>query len=416
MSTVNHPFGNLDVQSWVDGQLTVQEANAIEGHMEACVQCRDIAATIHSVSGVLTKWQLEPAPELPLPSATRIVGSARPVLGGRLWRAVAVAAVVIVGAGLAGWGISNRFQPGEDKPETVDVQFAIEPDGTVRRLEVPELFSAGRQGPGQGRAEHSLPWQGQGQGRSAAAMAPMMSGGQDTAAASSQADVVRTAVVRLVCTDFTAARVSVERIVADARGFIGQMDVAGNRGASQWLKATLRVPSAQLPTVLEQLKRVGSLVSESQRAEDVSRETTDLEARLSNARETEKRLVAVLQQRTGKVADVLEVEREIARVRGDIERMTSERVGLRDRVTYATITIDLREEQKAALDLGTPSIAGRMRNALVEGTTQAAAIVLGLTLFLIRIAPSLLLALLVFAWPAKVAWRRVRAMRVVPHG
>ena len=62
-------------------------------------------------------------------------------------------------------------------------------------------------------------------------------------------------------------------------------------------------------------------------------QTTDLDARLSNAGETEKRLVAVLQQRTGKVADVLEVEREIARVREQIERMTSERVRLRDRVT-----------------------------------------------------------------------------------
>ena len=194
------------------------------------------------------------------------------------------------------------------------------------------------------------------------------------------------------------------------------MDAAGNRGGSQWLKATLRVPSAQLVTVLDQLKQLGTLISESQRAEDVSRETTDLEERLSNARETEKRLVAVLQQRTGKVADVLEVEREIARVRGDIERMTSERVGLRDRVTYATITIDIREEQKATLDLGTPSIAGRFRNALVEGTTTATETVLASVLFLIRVAPSLLLAVLVLAWPALMVWRRLRATQVVPEG
>ena len=419
MATMHHPFGDLDIQSWVDGQLTAQEAKAIEVHMEACVQCRDVAAMLHPVSTALTQWQVEPAPELPLPQSTTVVGGARPMLGGRVWSAAA-AAVVIAGFGLVAWAVSNRVEPDGEKPETADLQYAGRADGTVREPEASELVFLGVP-PGQGLQGQR--GQGQGQGRRATSQSSTGGGAGLTlqlptpaVESSVQADIVRTAVVSLVCTDFTAARVSLERIVADARGFIGQMDVAGNRGGSQWLKGTLRVPSSQLVTVLGQLKQLGSLVSESQRAEDVSRETTDLEARLSNARETEKRLVAVLQQRTGRVADVLEVEREIARVRGEIERMTSVRVGLRDRVTYATITIDIREEQKASLDLGTPSITGRLRNALVEGTTKATGIVLGLTLFLIRIAPSLLLAVLVFAWPVRMVWRRLRAMQVVPEG
>jgi uncharacterized protein DUF4349 len=47
----------------------------------------------------------------------------------------------------------------------------------------------------------------------------------------------------------------------------------------------------------------------------------DIEARLANGRNTEKRLGEVLRNRTGKVSDVLEVEREIARVREEIERL-----------------------------------------------------------------------------------------------
>jgi hypothetical protein len=92
--------------------------------------------------------------------------------------------------------------------------------------------------------------------------------------------------------------------------------------------------------------------------------------------------------------------------------MTSQREQLRDRVTYATISLQLSEEAKASLDLGTPSIARRYRNALVEGTSAATEAALSATLFLIRIAPSLLLALLVFGWPALIAWRR---WRVVPE-
>ena len=134
-------------------------------------------------------------------------------------------------------------------------------------------------------------------------------------------------------------------------------------------------------------------------------QTTDLDARLSNAGETEKRLVAVLQQRTGKVADVLEVEREIARVREQIERMTSERVRLRDRVTCDG---DRRCQggKKGVAGSWNSSLAGRFRNALVEGTTVATSAVLAMALFLIRAAPSVILAVMILVWPATVAWRR----------
>ena len=153
--------------------------------------------------------------------------------------------------------------------------------------------------------------------------------------------------------------------------------------------------------------------SESQGGEDVTDQAADLDARLANARETERRLVTVLQQRTGRVSDVLEVEREIARVRESIELMTSQRQQLRERVTYATLSLQVSEEAKASLDLGTPSIAGRYRNALVEGTSAATEAALSATLFLIRVAPSLFLAVLVFGWPALIVWRRWRA---VPEG
>ena len=77
--------------------------------------------------------------------------------------------------------------------------------------------------------------------------------------------VVRTAAISLVSDDFTSVRGALERIVSNAAGFIENIDAAGNRGESQWVKATLRVPSSQLATMLAELKQLGTLVSESQR-------------------------------------------------------------------------------------------------------------------------------------------------------
>jgi hypothetical protein len=242
--------------------------------------------------------------------------------------------------------------------------------------------------------------QGQGQGQGPA-------GGR-------QAMVVRTATLSLLVADLEKTRASLDSLVKQVAGFVGQMDTSGGRGEARWLTTTLRVPEQRLSEAIAALRKLGTVQSESQGGEDVTSQATDLDARLANARETEKRLVTVLQQRTGKVADVLEVEREIARVRESIELMTSRREQLKDRVTYATISLQVTEETKASLNLGAPSIPGRFRNAFVEGTTSAMDAVLGLTLFLVRLAPSAILLTLVLAWPAVTVFRHVRASQSQP--
>ena len=76
----------------------------------------------------------------------------------------------------------------------------------------------------------------------------------------------------------------------------------------------------------------------------MTEQVVDVEARLSNARNTEKRLVDLLQKRTGDLADVLAAEREIARVREEIERFDAQRKNLERRVTYATLNLEVTEE------------------------------------------------------------------------
>ena len=151
-------------------------------------------------------------------------------------------------------------------------------------------------------------------------------------------------------------------------------------------------------------------MAESQGADDVTERMVDLSARLANARNTEKRLTAVLEQRTGKVADVLEVEREIARVREEIERMDAERTTLDLRVTYATITLVILEPRKAALDLGPITVSDRLRNAAIDGVRQAWESALRALLFAMRTMPTLLVWVAIAAWPALIVIRRLRSL------
>lgn len=106
------------------------------------------------------------------------------------------------------------------------------------------------------------------------------------------------------------------------------------------------------------------------------------------------------------LSDVLAVEREIARVRGDIERMEAERKSLDRRITYASVTVQLSEERKAAVDLGPQPLRTRGWAAVFSG-----AVALGLVLT--RVLPTVVVVSLAAA-PFLLVYRR-RRMRQLPH-
>ena len=77
-------------------------------------------------------------------------------------------------------------------------------------------------------------------------------------------------------------------------------------------------------------------------AQDVTAEWVDVEARLANHRRSEARLQALLAENTATLADVLQVERELARVRGEIESYEGRMRVLSDQVGLATLHLDVR--------------------------------------------------------------------------
>src|SRR5882762_1802362 len=91
------------------------------------------------------------------------------------------------------------------------------------------------------------------------------------------------------------------------------------------------------------LAGLGKLESVNVNAEDVGEEFTDVTARMGNARRLEARLIDLLATRTGKLKDVLDVERELARVREEIERYEGRLRYLRAHAVLSTLTIYVHE-------------------------------------------------------------------------
>jgi hypothetical protein len=223
--------------------------------------------------------------------------------------------------------------------------------------------------------------------------------------------LVRTGRLMLTAADFESARTRFEAIVSEAGGFMGNVVISGAPRDRRSLAATIRVPSAQFERTLAALRTIGVVTSESQNGQDVTQQSVDLDARLANARASEARLRTILEQRTGRLSDVLDVEREISRVREEIERREAERKNLDGRIQFASIEVTIFEEQKASLDLGPLPLSTRFRNAFVEGGQSALSGVVEAGLVLTGLLPTVFLLTLV-ALPAAVLYRRrLRAAR-----
>jgi Domain of unknown function (DUF4349)/Putative zinc-finger len=220
--------------------------------------------------------------------------------------------------------------------------------------------------------------------------------------------IARTVSLSIVVKDFTASRSSLDAIVRRHHGYSAQLNVSTPEDAPRGLQASLRIPAPDLSATIGDLKTLGRIEGESQAGEEVTKQHTDLVARLKNARDTEQRFQAILQQHTGNVGEVLQVEEGITRVRGDIERMEAEQKALEHRVDFGTVELQLTEEYKAQLNPPAASVFTRIHNAFVAGYRNASETVLGILLFFAEYGPALLIWLMILVLPVIFVWRRFR--------
>jgi chromosome segregation ATPase len=168
------------------------------------------------------------------------------------------------------------------------------------------------------------------------------------------------------------------------------------------------VPSSQLDSVIADVKELGHVESESQSGEEVTSQYVDLQARLTNARNTEQRLTELLRRQTGKLDEVVTVEEKISEVREQIERMEAERKNLSERVDFGTLSVSLSEERKTQLQVMPPSVDTQFHNAAVEGYRSVVDGIVSFLVFLMSCGPSLLLWAAILFFPVRFAWRRLR--------
>ncbi|ADU50536.1 hypothetical protein Tmar_0415 [Thermaerobacter marianensis DSM 12885] len=401
-------FGHVDrwLSDWLDGTLPGPRRQAVEGHLAACARCRaraeamretvrqlrsltpvppppDLvarvrarlaqdAATAPGAAGPSHARGAVPGPAPEGPATDRPVATAagadrpaeeatrRPMA--RLWRwvqrrpgwrpAMAGGALVVLLVWAAGRWLGGT-------------------GGAVRQAVAPELASvpetAARAGGWDAAQEN-----GSGAGANAAGAAPDTAPGATAGAAEalgSQASsamrpaaasgrlLIRTGRLDLVVPDVAAAYREAEAIARRYGGFV--QDARLDRtGAVEAASLTLRVPDQRLETVMDELAALaqrGRVAGHSIEAQDISSQYIDVKARLETLQAQEARL-RQLASRSAGIDELLRVEQELWRVRGEIEQLEGQVRFWDQAVQLATIEVGLR-----AVEATPPEPAGSLR-------------------------------------------------------
>lgn len=221
--------------------------------------------------------------------------------------------------------------------------------------------------------------------------------------------IIYRAKVELAVEDFTPVQAKVAEAVKKFDGYIADSSLAGSAGSIRRGTWKIRIPAARFDEFVAAAKGFGELINASTTSEDVSEEYFDVEARIRNKTKEEERLLKLLDDRTGKLADVLEVERELSRVREETERMQGRMRVLADLTTLTTVELVVTEmrnyEPPQAADLAT-----RVRRAFAQSLDGLRAFGESVLIGAVAIAPWLpviFVALLPILWLG----RRIRRRR-----
>ena len=157
--------------------------------------------------------------------------------------------------------------------------------------------------------------------------------------------IIYTAKIQLVVDQFDGLEGKVQKTIKQFKGYLASVELNRMQGEHRVGNWTARIPVKNFEGFLEAVVELGVPTSQNQDSQDVTEEFVDLAARVANQKKLETRILELLDRPDDKIQHVIEVERELARVREAIERMEGRLRFLSDNTEMTTVVISAREER-----------------------------------------------------------------------
>lgn len=212
----------------------------------------------------------------------------------------------------------------------------------------------------------------------------------------SKRKIIRTGDVKFKVNSLEKSTKIIQALTQKCNGFIASM----NQNNSNYLASnvlSVRVPIDQFDYFLFQMKEE-ALYADYIRvnAKDVTEEFIDIEQRLKNKKEVQRRYIEILQNKAKTVEDVLAAEEKIRVIQEEIESREGRLRYLKDNIALSTIDIEMYQEieQTEAAVVYEKGFLAKAKDGFVNGWN----FILELLVGLINIWPVLLIVSLLIVF------------------
>jgi hypothetical protein len=224
--------------------------------------------------------------------------------------------------------------------------------------------------------------------------------------------IIYKANLRVIVEDLDKARKELTGLVKKYEGITAGADLQGSSGTQRTGTWIIRIPVKHFDEFCAALLQFGVPESNTIRSQDVTEEFSDLQKWIGNNEKTEKRLQQHLDKSTKDLKEILEVEKEIARVQKETDQLQGRLQLLKDLTALTTVTLTL-VERKGYIPPQTPTFATTVSHTF-EGSVEALLQVgKGVVLLGVALAPWLPV-IAVIAIPTWLVIKRLGRSKVEP--
>ncbi len=379
-----HPVSEV-LSAYLDGEATVEERREIDAHLAMCAGCRQHLAELRQAAGLVRALEPVPAPEgfrsrirARLPQERPSFPQLWPLRWRPSWRVLAATAAVVL-IGVFSVNLVQQIRPQQASREVAETEHSAAevardrggPNnnlGTTKALE-PRSIAQSSTVPGSGR------------------------------------QVIRTATLTIEVADEDEGAKALMRIAESVGGFVATSSTVHEKPSHGYFE--LRVPAALFAQVLDRIEQIGQVKERQVSGQDVTEEFIDLQARIRNLDRHEHQLLTFMDRAT-KVSDLLAIEQELARVRGEIEQLTGRLRAMNNRVELATVGVTLREKTQGTGFWDFTAAQGNIKGAFVGSVRQILIAVERLLVVASALVPVGALALIAWFLIRRISGRRLR--------
>ncbi|OBB13498.1 hypothetical protein A5761_20055 [Mycolicibacterium setense] len=158
-------------------------------------------------------------------------------------------------------------------------------------------------------------------------------------------DIVKTASMSITTGTPVAVADKAVALAADAGGRVdSRSEDAGSSSGRAHISLALRVPAAKLEGTLDEFKKLGTVQTVEVRAEDVTSQRVDLDARIAALQTSVDRLLGIMREAKDPEA-LIQAENALSQRQADLDSLRAQRTQLGDQISYSTVNLDITAEQ-----------------------------------------------------------------------